>query len=167
MCLPSLLVFTSPLRITFAVLQKTWQGNFRKLQGSDKSRFGGSENNRYILKIPKWQHKLVQDCKRGELVSYFLNDAAKTCLYRRKISENIEIEHVFQSTAFFHLSSNFHTSCLSPFNFADFSIFFLFVCLFFLKNSTITQSNNCRKVPNKKSLLLLVEQIFSLVDYSS
>ena len=32
MCLPYLLVFTSLLRITFAVLQKSCQGNFRKFQ---------------------------------------------------------------------------------------------------------------------------------------
>ena len=36
-------------------------------------------------------------------------------LYGLKISEKIEIEHVFQSKAFFHLSSNLHTSCLSAF----------------------------------------------------
>ena len=33
-----------------------------------------------------------------------------------KNSENIEIEHVFQSKAFFHLTSNLHTSCFSAFN---------------------------------------------------
>ena len=32
------------------------------------------------------------------------------------ISGNIETEHVFQSKAFFHLSSNLHTSCFSAFN---------------------------------------------------
>ena len=68
------------------------------------------------MKIPKWQHKLVRDYKRGKLVSYFLNNAAKTCLYELKISENIDIEHVFQSKPFFHLSSNLHTSFLSVFS---------------------------------------------------
>ena len=32
-----------------------------------------------------------------------LNNAAKTCLYGPKISENIEIEHISQSKAFFIL----------------------------------------------------------------
>ena len=52
---------------------------------------------------------------RGMLVSYFLNNAAKTCSYGLKISENIEIGHFFQSRAFLHLSSNLHTSCLNAF----------------------------------------------------
>ena len=67
------------------------------------------------MKIPKWQHELARYYKRGKLVSYFLNNAAKTCLYGLKISENIEIWHFFQSRTFFHLSSNLHTSFLSAF----------------------------------------------------
>ena len=47
--------------------------------------------------------------------SYFVNNAAKTCLYGLKISENTEIEHAFQSKSFFHLSSNLHKICLSDF----------------------------------------------------
>ena len=97
-------------------LQKSCQGNFWKFQGPSKSRFGGSEKDCYFLKIPKWQHKHVRDYKRGKLVSYFLNNAAKTCLYGLKFSENIDIEHVFQSKAFFLLSSNLYTSCLNAFN---------------------------------------------------
>ena len=53
------------------------------------------------MKIPKWQHELAWYYKRGNLISYFLNNAAKTCLYRLKILENIEIGHFFQSRAFF------------------------------------------------------------------
>ena len=87
------------------------------LMCSLESRFIGSEKNRYFLKISKWQHKLVRDCKRGKLVSYFVNNAAKTCLYGLKILDNIEIKHVFQSRVFFQLSSNLHTSCLSALNF--------------------------------------------------
>ena len=68
-----------------------------------------------FLKILKWQHELARYYKRGKLVSYFLHNAAKTCLYWLKISENIEIGHFFQSKTFFHLSSNLHTSCLSVF----------------------------------------------------
>ena len=67
------------------------------------------------MKIPKWQHELARYYKRGKLVSYFLNNAAKTSLYRLKISENIGIGRFFQSRIFFHLSSNLHTSCLSTF----------------------------------------------------
>ena len=70
------------------------------------------------MKIPKWQHELARYYKRGKLVSYFLNNAAKTCLYGLKISENIEIGHFFQSRTFFHLSSNLHTSCLSAFKYS-------------------------------------------------
>ena len=112
-CLP---VFTPLLRIIFAVIQKPCQVNFGKFQEFDESKYGGSEKDRYFLKIPKWLHKLVRDYKRGNLVSYFLNNAAKTCLYWLKVSENIEIQHAFQSKTFFHLSSNLHTSCLSAFN---------------------------------------------------
>ena len=48
----------------------------------------------------KRQHKLVRDKKQGKLVPYFLNNTAKTYLHGLKISENIEIDHVFQSNAF-------------------------------------------------------------------
>ena len=74
---------------------------FQKIHIFGESRFGGSEKDRYFLKILKWQHKLSRDFKRGKLVSYFLHNAAKTCLHGLKISENIEIEQVFQSRAFF------------------------------------------------------------------
>ena len=79
---------------TFAVLEKPCQGHFGKFQEFDEIRFDGSEKNFYFLKILKWQHKLVRDNKQGKLVSYFLNNAAKTCLYKLKIWENIEIEHI-------------------------------------------------------------------------
>ena len=97
-------------------LQKPCQENFGKFQEFGESRFGGSEKDRYFLKILKWWRKLVRDYKRGKLVSYFLNNAAKTCLYGLNISENIEIEHIFQSKAFVHLSGNLHTSCFSAFS---------------------------------------------------
>ena len=104
------------LRLTLAVLQKPYQENFAKFREFGESRFGGSENDRYFLKILKWQHKLVQDYTRGTLVSYFLNSPAKTCLHELKILENIEIEQMFHSIAFFHISDNLHTSCFSAFN---------------------------------------------------
>ena len=78
--------------------------------------FGSPEKGRCFLKILKWQHKLVRDYKRGNVVSYFPNNTAKTCLYGLKILENIEIYHVFQSKAFFHLGGNVRTSCFSAFN---------------------------------------------------
>ena len=78
-----------------SVLQKPCHGNLSKFQGSGESRSGGSEKDRYFLKIWKWQDDLVQDNKRRKLVSFFLNKACKTCFYGLKISENIEIEHVF------------------------------------------------------------------------
>ena len=46
-----------------------------KLQGSFESRFGGSEKN-YFFKDSKMT--VVDECKWGKLVSYFLNNAAKT-----------------------------------------------------------------------------------------
>ena len=101
-------------------MQEPCQGNFGKFQGSGESRFGSSGKDRYFWKIPRWQHKLVRDYKQRKLVSYFLNVAAKTCLYGLKISGNIDIEHVFQSKAFFRLSSNLDTSCVSTFNSPDF-----------------------------------------------
>ena len=115
-CLPSLLAFTLLLlRLTFAVLQKPCQENVGKFQEFCESRLGGSEKDRYFLKILKWQHKLVPDYKRGKLVCYFLNNTAKTCLYGLKISGNIEIEHIFKSKAFSHPSGHLHTSCFSAF----------------------------------------------------
>ena len=51
----------------------------RKFQGFSKCRFGGSENDCYFLKIPKWQHEVIKKYKQGKLASYFLDDAAKTC----------------------------------------------------------------------------------------
>ena len=66
------------------------------------------------MKIPKWQHELARYYKRGKLISYFLNNAAKTCLYGLKISKNIEIGDFFQSRTFFHLSSNFTQVALAP-----------------------------------------------------
>ena len=92
----------------FVVLQKSCQWNFR-----DPASIGLA----FLKKIvtPKWKHKLVWENKRGKLVSYFLDNAAKTCLYGSKISENIEIKHVFQPKAFFLLSNNLHTSQLSAF----------------------------------------------------
>ena len=50
---------------------------------------------------PKWQHEIARYHKRGNLISYFLNNAAKTCLYGLEISENIETGHFFQSRTFF------------------------------------------------------------------
>ena len=110
-----MLAFATFLRIIFVVLQKPCHENFAKFQEFNEGSFGGSEKDRYFLKIVKWQHKLVGAYKRGKLVSYFLINAAKTYLYGLKTLEDIEIEHVFQSKAFFHLSGNLHTSCLSGF----------------------------------------------------
>ena len=85
-------------RRSFTILQKPCQENFEKFQGSGESKFDCSEEDSYFLNILKWQHKLVRDYKRAKLVPCFLNNAAETCLYGLKISE---IEHVFQSKAFF------------------------------------------------------------------
>ena len=93
----------SLLHITFAVLKKPCQGKFGKFQGSGKSSFSIPKKYRYFFKIPKWQHKLDRDNRRGKSVPYFLNINAKSCLYGLKISENIDIERVFEYRAFSHL----------------------------------------------------------------
>ena len=108
-------VFISLLRITFVSIQKLCQGNFGKFQESSGSSFSGSEKDRQFFKISKWQHKFARDCKRGNIVYYFPNNAGKTCIYGPKISENIEIEHVFQPKAYFHFSRNLNTSYFSTF----------------------------------------------------
>ena len=104
----------------YALHLQSYRNHVKEISGNLKDparvNFGSSQKDRYFLKIPKWKHKLVRDYERGKLVSYFLNNADKTCLYELKISENIDIEHVFQSKPFFHLSSNLHTSFLSVFS---------------------------------------------------
>ena len=60
----------------------------RKFQRFREYRFRGPEKDYYYLKIPKWEHKLIRKYKQGKLVSYFLDNAAKTCSYELKISEN-------------------------------------------------------------------------------
>ena len=98
--------FTSLLRITFAVLQKSCQINFEKFQGSSKSRIGVSQKDHYFLKIPKWQHKLVQDYKRGKLVSCFRNNADKNVYIDQKfqrvskLSMSFGLKHFSISVAF-------------------------------------------------------------------
>ena len=101
--LPSLLVFA------VAVLQKPCQGKFQR---SGKSRFGSSERNCYFLKIPKWQHKPVREYKQRKLVSYFLNNAAKTFSYGLKNSENFQIK-LFFSLKYFFISVTFSTQFAS------------------------------------------------------
>ena len=146
MCLPYLLVFISLwslhcllLRST-KVLQKPCPANLGKFQGSDESRFDGSEKDRYFLKIPKWQHKIVQDYKLRKLVSYFLNNVTKTCLYWLKMSENIEIDHVFQFKHFFisvAISTQVASAPLTWFN----SVYFLVnFSDFYLVNTQFTLS---------------------------
>ena len=82
----------------------------RKFQGYSESTLGGSEKDSAVLKISKWQHKLVREYKQGKLVSYFVDNAAKTCPYGLKTSENIEIKYVFQSKYVFRLSYSLYTS---------------------------------------------------------
>ena len=90
-CLPLLLCNSCSLMETM----------LRKFQGAGNSRFGSFEKDLYSLNILKWQHKVVPKFKRGKFSFNFLNNAAKTCSYELKTSENIEIKHVFQSKAFF------------------------------------------------------------------
>ena len=90
---------------------------FRKFQEFDKSRFGGPAKDRYFLKFLTRQHKLFRDCKRGKLVSYFLNNAAKTCFYGLKISENIEIEFpIFNLPQIYFSSRNERKIVISNFS---------------------------------------------------
>ena len=115
----------------------------RKYQGFGECRFGGSEKDRYFLKIPNWQHKLFRECKRAKLASCFLDNAAKTRSYELKSSENIEIKHVFQSELFFHHSNFLYISCLSADqnSFQDrHSFFCFFIC--YIVNWWLTEISN-------------------------
>ena len=94
----------------------TCRNHANDISRSGASRLGGSEKDRWFLKTPKWQHKLVRKYRRGELFFDFINNAANTCSYDLKISRNIEIKCVFHSKAFFHPFNNFHTGCLSALN---------------------------------------------------
>ena len=67
---PSLLCSTQ-------ALQKPCQENFGKFQGSSESSLGSSEKDHCFF---------IWNYKRGKLVSYFLNNTAKTCLYGPNIS---------------------------------------------------------------------------------
>ena len=119
-CLPSLYVFTTLLPLTDYIcnLQKPCQGNFGKFPWLGEVRFGSSEKDQF-LKIPKWQHKLVWGYKRGKLVSYFLSNAAQTCLYGIT-SENIVLSMPFSLKHFFFISAAIFTQFVSvPLNFTS------------------------------------------------
>ena len=66
-CLLSLPVFGSLLTYTYS-LTETMPKEFK---GPAESTFYGSEKDHYFSKIPKWQHKLVREYKRGKLVAIF------------------------------------------------------------------------------------------------
>ena len=59
------------------------------------------------MKIPKWQYELARYYKRGKLISYFLNNAAKhvymDCKFQRtlKLDISFSLEHFFISVAIF------------------------------------------------------------------
>ena len=111
MCLPALLVFTSLWSLhlftvhSYAV-RRSYRNRVKEISGNfkDPTRVGFTDLKKIVilLKIRKWQHKLVRDYKRRKLVCYILNNnATKPGLYGLKISESIEIEHFFQSKTFF------------------------------------------------------------------
>ena len=58
-----------------------------KFQGSGESGFCVSKTD-YLLKIPKWQHKLVREYKRGKLIFYFLNNAAEAYKWTKNLREH-------------------------------------------------------------------------------
>ena len=88
----------------------------RKVQGFGECSLGNSEKDCYFFKIPKRQHKFIWEYKQGKLASYFLDHVATTCSFELKISENVEIKHIFQSKSFFYHSSFLQICCLSIFN---------------------------------------------------
>ena len=69
-CLASFLVFASLLQL------QPYRNHAKEIQESSENRFDGSQKDLYLLKIAKGQHKLVWKYKRGNLVFYFLNNAA-------------------------------------------------------------------------------------------
>ena len=72
----------------------------RNFKDPTKGRFGSSGKDRYFLKILKQQHNFFLDCKREKLVSYFLNNAAKTCL---KFWRPLKLSMSFSLNQFFIL----------------------------------------------------------------
>ena len=101
-------------------LTETIKRKFREISKIRRDQIWRFEKRSLFLIIAKQRHNLARYYKRGNLVSYFQNNAAKTCIYGLRISQNIEIEHVFQSKTLFHLSSNLHTSFLSVFKVSHF-----------------------------------------------
>ena len=71
--------------LTFAVIQKPCEGSFR-----DPARVGFAFLKQIVifLKSPKWQHKLVREYKRGKLILYFLNNAAKAFKWAKNLREH-------------------------------------------------------------------------------
>ena len=105
----------SELTLRFPVLHlRSYRNNVKDISGGFKN---PAKVDLMVLKmiVNFWRFQNGRHYKRGKLVSYFLNNAAKTCLYELRISEKIEIGHFFQSRIFFRLGSNLHTSCLSAF----------------------------------------------------
>ena len=100
------LSFTSIIHLSSHFYFKTYRNHARNIF---------KKKNRWFLKIPKWQNKLVRKYRRGKLFFSFINNAANTCSYDLKISRDIEILYVFHFKAFFHPFNNFHRVCLSAF----------------------------------------------------
>ena len=76
-------VFSLPLHFYALLLQSYWN-QVKEISKNlkNQARVYLAYIYCYFSKIPKWQHKLVRNYKRGKLVSYFLNNAARKCLYR-------------------------------------------------------------------------------------
>ena len=91
MCLPFLLAFTSLWSLHLYAVRRN---HVKEISGSFK------DPARVVWRFWKRLLCLIRDYKREKLISYFLNNAAKIYLYGLKISDNIEIEYVFQSKAF-------------------------------------------------------------------
>ena len=115
-CLPSLLAFT----YSYTLHLRSYRNHVKKILGNYKfpAREGLAVLKKIVIFWKFWNgsiNLLGITIKKIMLKKKILNNAAKTCLYGPKISENIEIEHISQSKAFFHFSGNLHTSCFMAF----------------------------------------------------
>ena len=113
-CLSSLLVvFCMSSLCSYASHLQSYRNHVKEISGSFKNpAWVGLAVLKKIVIFWKFQNgstNLLRIAREESWFSHFLN-VVKICLYGIKISENIKIEHAFQSKAFFHLSSNHLTS---------------------------------------------------------
>ena len=79
----------------------------RKIQGFGATGVGGSEKDRYFLKIPFLSINMKGNYRQGKFVFHFS--------YQLKISKNTEIKYALHFKAHFYPLNPLHIFCLSTF----------------------------------------------------